>query len=327
MLIESLPALPSVVLNETIEHLIANGREADCASRIRGIVESRQAGLAVLYWLYRHMDRMDAWAIPGLSSVVAEGIAAMEARGSGEALRLQNQVRKFFESPGWLEDVLRRLAAEERRSLLQRILRSPAWDEPARRSLLARIIRAHPELHALVSGTPAQEEPPPASRRLSSWRSHRERQARLRDLAERDIPENSREIAQARNYGDLRENFEYQAAKDRQKLLLRRKEELEQDLRDVRGTGFEGAVADQAGAGTRVVVARSDGARRTYCILGEWDRDEALDIISSGSAVARALEGRRAGDTVQLPAENGWEPWTVAGIAGLSDEIRAWMER
>ena len=53
------------------------------------------------------------------------------------------------------------------------------------------------------------------------------------------IPENSKEIGVARSYGDLRENFEFKAAKEMQAVLMRRKSELETALHNARGTAFE----------------------------------------------------------------------------------------
>ena len=60
---------------------------------------------------------------------------------------------------------------------------------------------------------------------------------------QKKIPANSKEIAVARSYGDLRENHEYKAAKEMQKILMRRKEELETQLARARGTDFSNAAA------------------------------------------------------------------------------------
>ena len=70
------------------------------------------------------------------------------------------------------------------------------------------------------------------------------------------IPENSKEIGIARSYGDLRENFEFKAAKEMQAVLMRRKSELEAALHNARGTAFESPDTSQVSIGTIVTSAR-----------------------------------------------------------------------
>ena len=66
------------------------------------------------------------------------------------------------------------------------------------------------------------------------------------------IPENTKEIAIARSYGDLSENFEFKAAKQMQSVLMRRKAELEVMLHDARGTSFENPDISRVSIGTVV---------------------------------------------------------------------------
>jgi transcription elongation GreA/GreB family factor len=115
------------------------------------------------------------------------------------------------------------------------------------------------------------------------------------------IPENSKEIGVARSYGDLRENFEFKAAKEMQAVLMRRKQELEAMLHRARGTNFENPDLTQASIGTVVTVRRDgSGAEETYTILGAWDSDPDLGIISYQTAIGQALLGHKVGDTVSL---------------------------
>jgi transcription elongation GreA/GreB family factor len=169
--------------------------------------------------------------------------------------------------------------------------------------------------------------------RLTSRRSFRERQAQLKKLVEVDIPENSREIGVAISYGDLRENFEYQAAKDKQGLLMRRKSELEQDLVAVQAADFKNTPSDCAGMATCIWIAGVAGEEQRLCILGEWDCDEALGIVGAGSGVAELLFGKRAGDAFELPEsiEIGARripagPCRITRVTPLDEDIRAWME-
>ena len=102
----------------------------------------------------------------------------------------------------------------------------------------------------------------------------------------------SQDIATASSYGDLRENFEYQAAKDFQRQLLMRQDEMQRELKQVKGCDFSNAPCDKAGPGTTVVLRMADGSKRTYTILGEWDRDEHLNIISNKAPLAQNLKDK-----------------------------------
>ena len=146
----------------------------------------------------------------------------------------------------------------------------------------------------------------------------------LRKIVEIDIPKNSKEIGIARSYGDLRENSEYKAAKEHQNILMRRQEEYEADLQQVQGTDFSAFVAEVAGVGTSVHIKDSAGAEERYNILGEWDGDEELSIISSKSALAQALTGHKAGDDVVIPEVTGEKKAKILEVTRLSDAVRKW---
>ena len=117
-----------------------------------------------------------------------------------------------------------------------------------KRSLLARIVKSYPAIQSLISGEQTKQE----ARLLVSWESLERRKDEYHELVEKKIPANSKEIAIARSYGDLRENHEYKAAKEMQKLLMRRKAELENQLVRARGTDFANARTDVVSIGTIV---------------------------------------------------------------------------
>src|SRR5258708_18058312 len=102
------------------------------------------------------------------------------------------------------------------------------------RYLRARIVKSYPAIQSLISGEQSQKE----TNLIVSWDSLERRKNEYHELVEKKIPANSKEIAIARSYGDLRENHEYKAAKEMQKLLMRRKAELEVQLVRARATDF-----------------------------------------------------------------------------------------
>ena len=79
-----------------------------------------------------------------------------------------------------------------------------------------------------------------------------------------------------------------------------------------------------------VVIRRPNGSLETICILGEWDRDEHLGIISSQSRLGQRLEGVRANDDVTLPSSDAAsagveEVCRIVEVTGLSDAIKSWV--
>ncbi|MDD4622787.1 MAG: GreA/GreB family elongation factor, partial [Kiritimatiellae bacterium] len=191
-------------------------------------------------------------------------------------------------------------------------------------SLLRRMLKLDP---ALVASKKANAAKAQDTARWTSWHSLAERQAQYKRLVEVDMPQNSRDIATARSYGDLRENFEYQAAQDLQRQLLQKQSALQLELRHVKGTDFANAASDRAGPGTAVRLAMADGTRITYTILGEWDYDERLNIISNKSRLAMCLADKKPGDTVAVPSASGETAATLESVEPPDEAVRAWIMR
>lgn len=190
---------------------------------------------------------------------------------------------------------------------------------------MARMVRSYPELEQVLSGVAAKPDGTKRQGRFTSLRSHREKRMQLQRLIEKEIPENSQEIAVARSYGDLRENAEYKYAKEHQSVLMRRKAELEYDLAEVKATDFSGFPTDRVGMGTYVTLQKDDGSVMSYAVLGEWDRDENAGVIGCCSRLAQVLDGHQAGDSVAIPGESGDVACRVVAVAALPETIHAWL--
>ena len=135
----------------------------------------------------------------------------------------------------------------------------------------------------------------------------------------RQIPQNTRDIAIARSYGDLRENFEFKSAKEQQRVLMRRRAEAARDLSRARGTNFDNPDTDQVSIGTVVTFRDAEGNEETYSILGAWDSAPQLGIISYKAVIGQALLSKSLGDSVELPTEAGTRSATITGIVPFTD--------
>ncbi len=213
--------------------------------------------------------------------------------GPRKTLRLQNFL---MEDRELIVDLLDGVDMNEVRNFARKLLQSPAFAELDRKSLMARVIKAHPETQALVTGDGG------GARReilIVSWESLERRKEEYEDLVNKRIPGNIKEIAIARSYGDLRENFEYKAAKQMQAVLARRKTELEKDLDNAQGSDLTGADTDTVNIGT-VVKLRHDGETEQYTVLGAWDSDPDKLIVSYLSEIGQALIGQKVGNKVDF---------------------------
>src|SRR4029079_15370269 len=170
---------------------------------------------------------------------------------------------------------------------------SPCFDDMDKRSLLARIVKSYPAVQSLISGEATKQD----ATLVVSWESLERRKDEYQELVHKKIPANSKEIAIARSYGDLRENHEYKAAKEMHKLLMRRKGELENLLVQARGSDFANPKIDQVSIGTVVHVTDLHAQHpETYAILGAWDFDADKHVISYLSPIAQALMAHKPGE-------------------------------
>ncbi len=323
-LLELAPEAALRVLPLLTAFLKDHGRETALAERVRPFFQGRQRATAdwVLF-LLRDPDFAERLELTSRALLPAFAVALLEGFSHGE--RKNNDLPVDYLSRA---DRLRpfgdAMTTTQRRDLMRRlqILTNGPKVETAR-SMMAAWIKTYPDLASAAAST--DQEPAPEIR-LTSWRTWRERQRQLEKLVKDDIPANAREIGIARSYGDLRENHEYKAAKEQQTILYRRQGELERDLSEVRGTDFVGLPHDRAGLATCVRLRHDSGNEETLVILGEWDNEPALNILSCRSARAQRLTGAATGDHVQLPGADGVaEHVTVIAVEPLPEPVRQWL--
>lgn len=313
-----LPQMPFNLLNEVLTLL---KEDAAIAERCCGLLSQPKAPATLVSWIFRNRAII-TWPIPKLGALLNHAILIVESRLSGEALRMQNHLKKLFGQAKWLDDIFAELDEPERQRFFERVQASAAWDPSTHRALLNRMLKLDP---ALATRKRSVSQPVDTTR-WTSWRSLTERQLLYKRMIEVELPKNSQDIATARSYGDLRENFEYQAAKDYQRQLLQRQAEIQQDLADVKGSSFVDVPFEIVAPGTRITLCYEDGSKQTYTILGEWDRDETLNIISNRTRLAHCLLGKQAGDRVQVPASTGEVSALIEAVLPLDDAIRDWIK-
>jgi transcription elongation factor GreA len=143
--------------------------------------------------------------------------------------------------------------------------------------------------------------------------------AELHRLKTVDRPWVINAIAEARAQGDLSENAEYDAAKDRQGFIEGRIQEIDGKLSAAQI--IDPAELDAGGKvvfGATVLLEDEDsGDRVTYQIVGEDEADIKLGFINIGSPIARALIGKVEGDTAEVQAPGGVRHYEVVAVSYL----------
>jgi transcription elongation GreA/GreB family factor len=138
------------------------------------------------------------------------------------------------------------------------------------------------------------------------------KRAELQHLLAVEIPANRKAIEEARALGDLRENFEYKAARQRHEYLNARAAALNGELTRVRPIEPQSGAASEVRIGTRVTL-EGGSAPRVVTILGPWESKPEEDVVSYESELAKELLGKKVGDEISLAGVR----WRIAAISGV----------
>jgi transcription elongation factor GreA len=291
------------------------GQHAELRMMLERSIREHSATSEMLAWLCSEREAWGELITPDLLGAIFATLEREQHNTPGRASKLH---RALVEDRQLLGDIFKKTDVAIARDAMRRLQLSPLFDELTKRSLLGRIVKVYPELEGMITGAQPQERTAPL---IVSWSSLERRKTEYEELVKVRIPENSKEIALARSYGDLSENFEFKAAKQMQTVLMRRKAELEQMLHNARGTSFENVDTSRVSIGTIVTLrAMETNKEETYTILGAWDGDPDRHIISYQTAIGQALLGHKTGDAVSLNTEHSTAQFTIVSIQAASPD-------
>ena len=137
----------------------------------------------------------------------------------------------------------------------------------------------------------------------------------LRNLKSKERPDVIRAIAEARSHGDLSENAEYHAARDRQSFIEGRIQELEEIVSAAEVIDPSTLSGETVKFGAHVwLVDEETEKEATYQIVGVHEADIKLHRLSISSPLSKALIGKKIGDTVSVPAPGGDRTYEILGV-------------
>jgi len=137
----------------------------------------------------------------------------------------------------------------------------------------------------------------------------------LKDLKRVQRPKISEEIATAREHGDLKENAEYHAAREKQSFVEGRIMDLEDKVARAEVIDVSKLSGNTVKFGATVTVYDEDTEQEiTYKIVGEYEADISKNLLSIVSPVARALIGKAVEDTVEVITPRGSKSYEVIAV-------------
>jgi transcription elongation factor GreA len=145
-----------------------------------------------------------------------------------------------------------------------------------------------------------------------------EKKKQLAHIIDVEVPANSREIEDARRHGDLSENAEYKAAKEKQGQLNDQMEKLSDDIERAQIFDPQSVNTSKVSFGTKVVLTNeSDGNREEYTILGKWESDPDKKIISYLSPLGNAILNKTVGERFEFVLNKERVSYLVESISAV----------
>lgn len=309
---ESFFGEPDFRLMSTLYESLRKGAPERTAEKMVGeSISSPRKYPRAFVWTTKNVLLRDELRERANHSLISKTLDALE---SPEFKELKTPLREHFEEGG-LAFVVFEKCDREGADLLLNLVDSAAGLEDHRKTELRRaIFSKYPDIRKRIDEDAIYVT-------LESLESHRKE---LETILKVDIPQNTEAIRIAREYGDLRENFEYHAARQKHELLQSRASQLHTDIRKARL--IDPTILDtiHVGVGSRVQLERvGGGGERTATILGPWDSDPDRGVYSYMSEFAKGLLRKAVGEEVQIEGV-AWrivaaEPWRQGAETSASE--------
>ncbi len=257
-------------------------RAADLSRRI---LRSPRSAPRAFVWLCERMHEAGEAQAPGLFVALTDALRMDEFSG------LRARMKEFFEPGGFGVALVRGASSEEEgREFLHALDRVAGLEEHRRATVREALHMKFPELRA-----PAREYLYATAEAIEAKRQE------VIHLKQVELPANAIAMKTAKEHGDLRENFEYHAARQKHEYLSARIAMLADELSRSRALDPGKIDTTEVRVGTRVRLRDVvNGSEREATILGPWDSKPEQAIYSYQSEFAQRLLGSRPGDTVNL---------------------------
>ncbi|HEX8171304.1 MAG TPA: GreA/GreB family elongation factor [Thermoanaerobaculia bacterium] len=238
------------------------------------------------YWYVKRLDEDESLAGKATYTLLFQ---ILDALTHDEFSGVRARLKDLFEKGGLaVRIVMHQDNEEQARKLVETLDRYGAVEEYRREIVKAAALMKYPTLRE-----------PQAEPVYATAESLEKKRGELHHLKSVEIPANSKALQAAREMGDLRENFEYKAARQRAEYLSARVGELASEISRVRVLDPGMIDTSAVRVGTKVELTNGD-VRREVVILGPWESDPEHGVYSNQSDVAKKLIGHSAGEIVSF---------------------------
>ncbi len=251
-------------------------------------------------WLVERSAKHDTWRQRNPLRLLEQTLWALADSPTFGVFRVRLQTS--VESGGALPKLIGDLTSEQAKRAVRAIERSGGIERYQRDPLISSIHLKFPALRK------DDEQPLYATSEAIA-----EKRAELKALLEEEIPANRKAIEEARELGDLRENFEYKSARQRHEYLAARASSLDAELSRVRPIDPSTVTGNEVVIGSRVTLVADSGETRSITILGPWNSDPENDILSNESELAKRMLAMEVGKSLD-----------IAGTAMRIERIERW---
>jgi len=246
-----------------------------------------------------------ATALMGASELESSAIT-LEGKEEEHVLSKAQKLRLLVQE-GTLKNVklaIRDTKQEDARKFLATVNMNGSISNQLRLGIEQIVYTEHPELSRSKPSEEAEE-----AKDQHHYSTEAAIEAKRKDLSHilnTEIPENSVAIGVAREHGDLKENAEYHAAKDRQKVLMQTAKELEDLIARARPVDLSTVKTDQVRFGTRVKLLNKDtNENEEITLMGMWEANAEKKIVSYLTPFGSQVMGREPNEEFELTLPDG----------------------
>ena len=298
-------------LNRSILEDLAAQNRSDCISQMfEEIASNFREDRTAFIWLMKNAEEYKDLckiqeetfvinAIQLLSTLYKE----MDNRYNvSENRKLAQQIESILFKEGRLEKTVQKISSDKLSKIYSLVNEIKGLSLALKQDVRRMISETHPEFQFGDEQSKTLSARDIISRSLLVLqRSHQAKSRELKYIIDVEIPNNSKEIGEALELGDLKENAEYKAAKEKQAILNATASKLQEDLEKAYIFKKEEINTSQIGFGTQVTLQNLLTQKdESFTILGPWESDPNENIISYLSPFGKNLIGAKPGDTLEF---------------------------
>jgi len=295
---------PYALVPSIVESLEREGYEDKLVSMVVGCFENPREYRESIVWIFRNLREAPWFAKTGIgyekqliTLVHVLDITYREIenhRETTENRKINKQVQTVLFKEGILDAFIAQADVDTITRIYTLVDDVKDLDPAIKMRLRNSILDKHPTFKFF-----GVEEKSVVSRGLMvTAKKYEEKQKTLQNIMEVEVPANSKEIAFALSLGDLRENAEYKAAKEKQEILNATVAKLKDEIERAQIFDVSTVNASRVAFGTMVsLYNETEGVEEQYTILGPWESDPDNNVISYLSPFGGSILNRRLGDT------------------------------